>query len=136
MNFDRISSVKLAIGAPPGSLADGRRSSRGSRLSGPNRRPETFGVLLSPQTTQRGVMKKDERETQGASGLFIGSEPLGSDPDRRMKDTGDDDSTDRRDKGDADSADKGDDDSTDKADTDTTDKGDRGDDSRDADGKD
>ncbi|HYZ84001.1 MAG TPA: hypothetical protein VE621_06345 [Bryobacteraceae bacterium] len=78
-------------------------------------------------------MKKDELEMQDGSGLFIGSEPLGSDPERRMKDTGDDDG---RDKGDDDSTDKGDDDSTDKADTDTTDKGDRGDDSRDTDGKD
>lgn len=69
-------------------------------------------------------MKKDELERQTASGLFIGSEPIDNSPGRRMKDTGDDDSTDN-----------GDDDSTDNTDTDTTDKKDGGD-SRDVDGKD
>jgi hypothetical protein len=75
-------------------------------------------------------MKRHDEDTdrQKASGLSLGSEPIDGMRDRRAMATGDDDSSDRKDKGDDDSSDKGD--------TDTTDKGDGGADSRDADGKD
>jgi hypothetical protein len=77
----------------------------------------------------------DEMEVQASSGLFIGSEPLGHDPERRMKDKKDDDSTDGGDKVDDDSSDKGDDDdSVDGQDADGTDG--RDGDRHDADGKD
>ncbi len=71
---------------------------------------------------------KDELKLQEPSGLFIGSEPIGYDADRSMKDKGDKDTTDTRDKGDDDSSDKGD--------SDSTDTGDKGDDASDADGRD
>ena len=84
------------------------------------------------------MKNKDEMEVQASSGLFIGSEPLGNDPERRMKDKKDDDSVDGGDKGDDDSSDDSDkaddDDSSDGQDADGTDGVDG--DTHDADGKD
>jgi hypothetical protein len=90
------------------------------------------------------VMKTEDEI--GASGLFLGSEPLeGGEHERRAasdrdgkdlghgpKDTSDDDSTDKG----ADGTDGGDSDGSDGADSDGTDKGHGGADSRDADGRD
>ena len=81
------------------------------------------------------MKKNDETDVQASSGLFIGSEPLGYDPERRMKDKHDDDATDKGDDDSVDGEDKADDDdSSDGEDADGTDGVDG--DSHDADGKD
>ena len=97
---------------------------------------ETFALVLSPYGHSEVKLKsKDEMELKASSGLFIGSEPLGHDPERRMKDKHDDDSTDKGDDDSGDGEDKADDDdSTDGQDADGTDGTDG--DTHDADGKD
>src|SRR5262245_7062134 len=82
---------------------------------------ETFALGPSPYGHSEVKLKdKNELEVQAPSGLFIGSEPVSHNPERRMKDEQDDDSTDDEGDDDSDDGDDEDDDSGDGQDSDGT----------------